>query len=111
AFGERTAAPTSLPIGTRHLRGLIYHESYQTCRGLSPTDPHAYNGPAITAAAGENLGAAFALAEQYGTMIIVGSSASVGVGGFLTGGGQSLMSSQKGLAADAVLELSIVLPS
>ncbi|KAJ9605207.1 hypothetical protein H2200_010597 [Cladophialophora chaetospira] len=73
--------------------------------------PNAYKGPAVTAAAGENLGAALALANQHGTMVIVGSSASVGVGGFLTGGGQSLLSSQKGLAADAVLELSVVLPS
>ena len=44
-------------------------------------------------------------------MIIVGSHASVGVGGFLTGGGQSLLSSRKGLAADNVLAFSIVLPS
>lgn len=110
-FRGRTVAPNSLSIWTRYLKGLIYHESYQTCQPFSPNDPNAYNGPAVTAAAGENLGAAFALANQYGSMIIVGSSASVGVGGFLTGGGQSLLSSQKGLASDAVLEVSIVLPS
>ena len=110
-FRGRTVAPNSLSIWTRHLRGLMYHESYQTCGPLSPTDLNAYNGPAVTAAAGENLGAALALANQYGSMVIVGSSATVGVGGFLTGGGQSLLSSQKGLAADAVLEVSLVLPS
>lgn len=110
-FRGRTVAPNSLSIWTRYLRGLIYHESYQTCPHLSPQDLNAYNGPAVTASAGENLGAAFSLANQHGSIIIVGSSATVGVGGFLTGGGQSLMSSQKGLAADAVLEASVVLPS
>ena len=110
-FRGRTVAPNSLSIWTRHLRGLTYHQSYQKCRSLPQQDLNAYHGPAVTAAAGENLGAAFDLAKQHGSMIIVGSSTSVGVGGFLTGGGQSLMSSTKGLAVDSVLELSVVLPS
>lgn len=110
-FRGRTIAPDSLSIWTRHLRGLVYHESYQTCQYVSSQDLNTYKGPAVTAAAGENDGDAFALANEHGTMIIVGSAATVGVGGFLTGGGQSLMSSQKGLATDAVLEASVALPS
>jgi FAD/FMN-containing dehydrogenase len=110
-FRGRTIAPDSLSIWTRHLQGLVYHESYQTCQYVSSQDLNSYKGPAVTAAAGENDGDAFALANEHGTMIIVGSAATVGVGGFLTGGGQSLMSSQKGLATDAVLEASVALPS
>ncbi|KIW01005.1 uncharacterized protein PV09_07522 [Verruconis gallopava] len=110
-FRGRTAAPYSLSIWTRHLRGTRFHEAYQTCGALPADDLNFYSGPAITVAAGENNGAALALANEHGLMVHVGSAPSVGVGGFLTGGGQTLFSSQKGLATDAVLEFSIVLPN
>jgi FAD/FMN-containing dehydrogenase len=110
-FRGRTVAPYSLSIWTRNLRGLFYHHSYHTCRSLRQQDLNRYSGPALTISAGENLGAAFAHAHQHGSMILVGSSATVGVGGFLTGGGQSLLSPQKGLAVDSVLEATLVLPS
>jgi hypothetical protein len=110
-YRGRSIAPYSLSIWTRNLRGLSYHQNYRTCGYHSSLDPNAYEGPAITVSAGENLGAAFALANQHGSMILVGSAETVGVGGFLTGGGQSLISLQRGIGADAVLEVSIVLPS
>ena len=109
-FRGRTVAPYSLSIWTRHLRGLTFHENWQTGAAVPPDDLHFYSGPALTLAAGENNGAALEAANAHGLMVHVGSSPSVGVGGFLTGGGQTLFSSQEGIAADAVLEVIIVLP-
>jgi FAD/FMN-containing dehydrogenase len=44
-------------------------------------------------------------------LIVVGGGAgTVGVGGFLTGGGHSAFSSTYGMAADQVLEVEIVTP-
>ena len=39
-----------------------------------------------------------------------GNSATVGVGGYLTGGGHSALSATYGLAADQVLEMEMVTP-
>jgi FAD/FMN-containing dehydrogenase len=42
--------------------------------------------------------------------MIIGSSSTVSVGGYVTGGGHGILSGQYGLAADAVLEMEIVTP-
>jgi FAD/FMN-containing dehydrogenase len=42
--------------------------------------------------------------------IVGGGAGTVGVGGYLTGGGHSAFSSTYGLAADQVLEMEIVTP-
>lgn len=43
--------------------------------------------------------------------IVGGGAGTVGVGGFLTGGGHSALSSTFGLAADQVLEIELVTPA
>lgn len=50
-------------------------------------------------------------ANKYSEAIVGGSGSTVGVGGYLTGGGHSLLSTEYGLAADQVLELEIVTPT
>lgn len=109
-FRGRSIAPYSLSIWTHNLLGLSYHETFQPSGGQRSGE-NPYNGPAITMAAGENHGAAFAFANSYNLMIHVAGAPTVGLGGYITGGGHSLLSFQKGLAADAILELSVVLPS
>jgi hypothetical protein len=111
-FRGRSVAPYALSIWTHNLLGLSYHKAFQSS-GSCPgnTGQNAYNGPAITMAAGENHGAAFAFANSYNLMIHVAGHATVGFGGYITGGGHSVISFQKGLAADAVLEMSVVVPS
>jgi FAD/FMN-containing dehydrogenase len=44
-------------------------------------------------------------------MVVSGGGGTVGLGGFLTGGGHSALSSTYGLAADQVLEMEMVTPS
>jgi hypothetical protein len=112
-FRGRSVAPYALSIWTHNLLGLSYQETYQPSGVSCPanTGQNAYNGPAITMAAGENHGAAFAFANSHGLMIHVAGHATVGLGGYITGGGHSVISFQKGLAADAILEMSVVIPS
>jgi FAD/FMN-containing dehydrogenase len=52
-----------------------------------------------------------AFAHKAGMKVIAGSSNTVSVGGYISGGGHSRYSGLYGLAADAVLELEMVTPS
>lgn len=111
-FRGRSVAPYSLAIWTHNLRGLSYHKSFKSCDGQHYSKASdAYDGPAITMAAGENHGSTFEFANRYGLMIHVSGAPTVGLGGYISGGGHSLISFQKGLAADAILEMTVVLPS
>lgn len=51
------------------------------------------------------------LAHQEGLYILSGGSHSVGVAGYLGGGGHSALSPTFGLGADNVLEVEIISPS
>ncbi|KAF2093309.1 FAD-binding domain-containing protein [Rhizodiscina lignyota] len=113
-FRGRSVAPYSLSIWTHNLLGLSYHAKFEPSGGRCDCGDNwlsAYNGPAIKMAAGENHGAAFDFANKHGLMIHVAGARTVGLGGYITGGGHSLISFQKGLAADSILELTVVLPS
>lgn len=48
---------------------------------------------------------------RWGMAVVSGSSTSVSVGGYVSGGGHSILSGKYGLAADSVLELEMVSPS
>ena len=50
-------------------------------------------------------------AAGYNLTIISGGAATVGVGGYISGGGHSAISHIYGLAADNVLEMTVVTPS
>ena len=50
-------------------------------------------------------------AATHDSMIVGGEDPDVGLGGYLTGGGHSLISGHYGLAADNILELEVVTPS
>jgi FAD/FMN-containing dehydrogenase len=67
--------------------------------------------PAITAGGGSGMGDLNQAAADEGLYILSGGAISVSVGGYLTGGGHSALSSTFGMAADAVLEFEIVSPS
>jgi FAD/FMN-containing dehydrogenase len=50
-------------------------------------------------------------AHRFGTDVLAGSSNTVSVGGYISGGGHSKYSGLYGLAADAVLQVEMVTPS
>ena len=53
----------------------------------------------------------YAVAANHNSTIIGGEDPDVGLGGYITGGGHSLISAQYGLAADNILEFEVVNPT
>ncbi|KAM0598526.1 hypothetical protein ACHAPN_002189 [Verticillium nonalfalfae] len=53
---------------------------------------------------------AYLAAAKYNHTIVGGGGKSVGLGGYITGGGHSILSAKHGLAADQVLQAEIVTP-
>jgi len=94
-----------MSIWTHHIRGLSFHDGFkpQGCK-------HSIAGNAITAAAGSQMLEIDEQAHLRNLTIVGGGAGTVGVGGYLTGGGHSALSSTYGLAADQVLEMELVTP-
>ena len=65
----------------------------------------------MTVAAGERMGEIYEVAKKHGIIVVGGAEPSVGLGGYLTGGGHSPISAKFGLAVDNVLEMEIATPS
>lgn len=104
-YQGRSNAPQSLSIWTHHINSIEIHETFK------PTGCDVeIDGGAVTVGAGGNmLGIQEALAG-VNKVVVGGTGGTVSVGGYITGGGHSLLSSRYGLAADQVLEFEVVTP-
>jgi FAD/FMN-containing dehydrogenase len=87
------------------MRGISFYDGF-TPKGCK----FSIDTNAITAAAGTQMLELNYEASLRNLTIMSGGSGDVGVGGFLTGGGHSALSSTFGLAADQVLEMELVTP-
>jgi len=87
------------------MRGLAFHENFRPKNCPKPIKGHA-----ITAAAGSQMLEINQEAHSRNLTIVSGGAGTVGVGGYLTGGGHAALSSTYGLGADQVLEMEIVTP-
>jgi FAD/FMN-containing dehydrogenase len=103
----RSVAPNALSIWTHHLRGLEFRKGF-TPKGCPASV--VIPGDAITAAAGTQMLELNPAAAARNLTIISGGAGTVGIGGYLTGGGHAALSSTYGLAADQVLEIEMVTP-
>lgn len=103
---SRSSAPNSLSIWTRHIQEITFHAVFQPT-GCSS----AANSSAVTAGAGQALEELYSAADAKNLTIIGGMAGGVGIGGYLTGGGHSALSVSYGMAADNVLELTLVTAS
>jgi FAD/FMN-containing dehydrogenase len=85
--------------------GISFHNGFtpKACRFSIDTY-------AMTAAAGTQMLELDYAASLRNLTIMSGGSGSVGVGGYLTGGGHGALTSTYGLAADQVLEIELVTP-
>lgn len=101
----RSTSPNSITIWTHELDSIVFHESYQSpCNSL--TEQH----PAFTFGAGVNWFNAYQAAHAHNVTVVGGAQAGVGVaGGWLQGGGHSMLSPAYGLGVDHVLEFKVVL--
>ncbi|MCJ1361065.1 hypothetical protein MMC16_000162 [Acarospora aff. strigata] len=100
---DRSSAPNSLSIWTHHIQGISFHDSFvpKHCKTCKPT-------PAATIQAGMRMSEINAESAKLGVVVVGGADAGVGIGGFITGGGHSPISSKYGLGADQVLEFQVV---
>ncbi|KAH8900568.1 putative isoamyl alcohol oxidase [Thozetella sp. PMI_491] len=97
----RSSGAFSLSIWTRNFRGLSHDPTWQLPDG---------NGTAnvLIAGSGNNWGEALPFALARGRVAVTGVDKTVGLGGYIQGGGHGPMSSTYGLAADQVLQATVV---
>jgi hypothetical protein len=101
----RSTSP-EFSVWTHNLKGLQTDQTFkpQGCVSCSPV-------PAIIAGAGNQFADIYAYATDRDFLVVGGSEPSVGLGGWLTGGGHSPVGAMYGLGVDNVLEMEIVTPA
>lgn len=94
------------------MRGVTYHEgSFALTRtGAGHDDGLVIPGNAVTVLGGTMMSEIYDAVHQRGEIVVGGMARTVGVGGYITGGGHSRVSPKYGLAADQVLEMEVVTP-
>ncbi|KAI0112949.1 FAD-binding domain-containing protein [Daldinia grandis] len=102
-YQGRSQAPGALSIWTHHMQALETHTSFQP-RGCDFT----LDSTAATVGPGSQLGNVYEELGKIGQIIVGGNAKSVSVGGYLTGGGHSILAPRYGLGADQVLEMEVV---
>ncbi|KAI0787901.1 FAD-binding domain-containing protein [Fomes fomentarius] len=106
----RSAARGSLLLWTHNLKNITVHPTF-TPSGAPASETYTY---ALTLEAGVQWHEAYAAADAANRTLVGGVSAggSVGAaGGWLLGGGHSVLSPSYGLGVDNVLEISVVTSS
>ncbi|KAK3943095.1 6-hydroxy-D-nicotine oxidase [Diplogelasinospora grovesii] len=106
-FLGRSAAPNSLSIWVHHLKDRL-----KTHDALTPKHCNfTINTTAVTAPGGTQMIELYSALAALNQTVVGGGGRTVSVGGYLTGGGHSLLSARYGLAADQVLEMEVVTPT
>ncbi|KAJ5966459.1 hypothetical protein N7481_013173 [Penicillium waksmanii] len=101
----RSSGKGGLSIWTHNLKGIEWHDSFIPQE--APVD--ASGMPAVTLQAGEQWFDVYQAAAKKEVLVVGGSARTVGAaGGYLLGGGHSPFAHDYGLAADNLLEMSIV---
>lgn len=107
-FLGRSSAPNSLQIFTRELKEISIVDEFV------PTVPDGEDAPegikAVTLGAGVQLHEMYEYLAPHGLMVVGGTANTVGVaGGYIQGGGHSLLAWLHGMASDNALEFQVVL--
>lgn len=106
-FLGRSVAPNSLSIWLHYMNGIQLHDSYKPDGDVCECETY---GPTITFSAGDNHGAVYAAANTIGMAVPVAGAPTVCYGGYVTGGGHSILGARYGLAADLVVDMTVVTP-
>ncbi|KAL3450831.1 hypothetical protein BJX65DRAFT_322349 [Aspergillus insuetus] len=107
-FLGRSAAPSSLQIFTHHMKDMAVNNDF-TAAGFTgrSTGPKTTS---VTVGAGVQLHDLYAYLGNHGLMVVGGSSNTVGLaGGYIQGGGHSILGWLHGMASDNALEFQVVL--
>ncbi|KAK9848861.1 hypothetical protein MYU51_015131 [Penicillium brevicompactum] len=107
-FIGRSSAPNSLQIFTHELKEISIVDEFV------PTVPNGEDSPegikGVTLGAGVQLHEMYEYLAPHGLMVVGGTANTVGVaGGYIQGGGHSLLGWLHGMASDNALEFQVVL--
>ncbi|KAI0535178.1 FAD-binding domain-containing protein [Xylaria digitata] len=97
----RSAGAFSLSIWTHNLKQRSMNDSW-------PVPVSNKTASVLTAGSGNTWGEALGFALDHGRAVASGVDMTVGLGGYIQGGGHGPLSSTYGLAADQVLQVTIV---
>ncbi|KAH7329662.1 hypothetical protein B0I35DRAFT_487662 [Stachybotrys elegans] len=106
-FLGRSIAPGSLSIWVHHLNKIEHHPNKFVLAGsgkIIPVD-------AVTVGGGAQMYDIYTATASRNRTIVGGGGKSVGISGYITGGGHSVLAPRYGLAADNVLQMEIVIPN
>ncbi|KAI0191937.1 FAD-binding domain-containing protein [Astrocystis sublimbata] len=106
-FQGRSQAPGALSIWVHHMQSHKIHDDSFKPKGCNFT----IDTPAVTVGGGSQLGPLQMELDKIGRTVVGGNSRSVSVGGYITGGGHSILSPGFGMGADHVLEMEVVTPT
>ncbi|KAL4792654.1 hypothetical protein BDV19DRAFT_400467 [Aspergillus venezuelensis] len=106
-YSGRSSAPDSLALWMHNLQPPI-----ELDEEFTPDGCDASTGPTITFGAGQQFGGIYDFVQERGYRVVGGSSLTVGAaGGWITGGGHSILTNELGLGVDNVQQLKAVLPN
>jgi FAD/FMN-containing dehydrogenase len=98
----RSVGYGSLSIWTHNLRGIEYTENFTATSCFDKAQP------AVRVAAGHSNGDVQTEMAKHDSIIVTGATGSVGLVGWLTGGGHGFLSQTYGMGSDNLLEATIV---
>ncbi|KAL4929863.1 FAD-dependent oxidoreductase [Aspergillus undulatus] len=106
-YTGRSSGAGALGLWTRNIQPPI-----ELKRDFVPEGCSDVGGDVITFGAGQQFAGIYEFARQNSLRIVGGSSNTVGAaGGWITGGGHSMLSNELGMGADNVQQLKAVLPN
>ena len=88
------------------MKGIKIHNSFEP-EGCG----YSIKTPAVSLAAGMQMRDINLVVHAKNLTVLSAGGSTVGIGGYLTGGGHAALSATYGLAADQVLEMKIVTPN
>lgn len=106
SYTGRSIGAGSLSIWTHNFRDIEYIHNFQPT-SCPISEPFA----AVRVAAGHTNGEIQTYLSKYNRVIVSGANPSVGIIGWLTGGGHGFLSTTYGMGSDNLLSATIVLPS
>ncbi|KAJ7801760.1 hypothetical protein B0H14DRAFT_2528843 [Mycena olivaceomarginata] len=104
-YKGRSSAPNSIALWIHNLKEMSYQPDFVP-EGCSLAQP------GVTLGAGVQWAEAYEFADAHNVTLVGGTDRSVGViGGWLQGGGHSVLSNTMGLGVDRVLQFRVVTPN
>ncbi|KAI1818957.1 FAD-binding domain-containing protein [Xylaria intraflava] len=104
-YQGRSQAPGALSIWVHHMKSF---KTYNTFRPAGCN--FTIDSPAVTVGGGSQIGDIYEELDKFNQTIVGGGSKTIGIGGYITGGGHSILSPHYGMGADNALEMEIVTP-